>query len=350
MAQGAFGCIFTPPLQCSKGNKIIQPKKNRIGKLTDYGDIKNEIFASKYLHQFSKSGDYCILPELDTICVPNLTSPSAVSVVEECTVLEEHPNKKYFQFNVEYGGETLKHTLVNLTPSFTTIPFFTLMRQLLEIGAFFVIHGFVHNDIHGNNIVLDKAFRPRLIDFGRSYVYNKINANLIKELDADYNPSLGQISPETSAEHGIKDSIPFTTIIDDIQKKKPALEWGEKILGLSRKQQMTDFRNFWETSKSVQTQDWVAFYELYWPVIDSWAIGNNILQVLRRMNVTDDFTGNAEWMQKRGVVKQVLRGLLHASPKQRLDCLQALAIYDPTNDLVSSPSGRTWLEKKAAAS
>lgn len=342
LAEGAFGCIFSPPLQCK--NKTAAPKKNRVGKLTDYGDIKNEIISSKYLHQFSKSSEYCILPELNTICSPDLSDPDIKESIDDCKVVEDHPDKKYFQFNVEYGGKTLKHTLLNITPSFDTVPFFTLMRQLLEIGAFFVVHGFIHNDIHGNNIVLSKDFRPRVIDFGRSYVYNKITSTLIGELDADYNPSLGQISPETSAEHGIKDDVPFTTILDDLSKKKPAFEWGEKILGLSRKEQITEFRQFWETSKSVQTGDWAEFYRLYWPVQDSWAIGNNILQILRRMNISRE---PPEWVQKKAIVKQVLRGLLHASPKRRLDCIQALAIYDPTNDLVSSASGKAWLEQKA---
>ena len=284
LAEGAFGCIFSPPLEC-KGKVQPPTRKNRIGKLTDYADIKNEILASKYLHQFSKSSQYCILPELDTICAPELSDKKIEESIEDCKVVQEHPDKKYFQFNVLYGGETLKHTLLNITPSFTTIPFFTLMRQLLEIGAFFVVHGFIHNDIHGNNIVLDKAFHPRLIDFGRSYIYNKITSTLIKELDADYNPGLGQISPETSTEHGIKEGISLMTILEDIKSKKPALEWGEKVLGLSRKEQIAEFRRFWETSKAVQSGDWPEFYRLYWPVQDSWAIGNNLLQILRRMNI-----------------------------------------------------------------
>lgn len=345
IAEGAFGCIFSPPLRCA--NKPAAPAKStkgKLGKLTGYEDIKNEIVSTKYLRQFSKASEYCILPELDTICVPDTKTP----LVDNCDVLKEHPEKKHFQFNLEYGGITLKKTLLTVNPSFTTIPFFTLMRHLLEIGAFFVIHGFIHNDIHGNNIVLDDDFRPRVIDYGRSYIHDKITSTTVQELSADYRPSLGQISPETSAEHGIRDGVPFTTILRDISREKPALEWGEKILGLSRTRQMAEFKEFWENSRAVQTGDWVTFYRLYWPVVDSWAIGNNILQVLRRMNVTEQFTGNKEWVEQRGVVKQVLRGLLRTSPKLRLDAMQALAIYDPTNDLVLGASGKAWLEKKVS--
>jgi hypothetical protein len=138
----------------------------------------------------------------------------------------------------------------------------------------------------------------------------------------------------------------MSMILDDLSKKKPAFEWGEKILGISRKEQVAEFRRFWETSKAVQENNWPEFYRLYWPVQDSWAIGNNLLQILRRMNVSDTMTRHPEWVQKKAVVKQDLRGLLRASPKRRFDCIQALAIYDPTNDLVSGASGKAWLEKK----
>jgi len=344
IGEGAFGCIFSPPLQCK--DKAANPTKNRLGKLTGYGDIKNEIIAAKYLKQFSKSSNYCILPELDSICTPDLKAAKEKDLLDNCHVLEDHPNDKHFQFNVEYGGETLKHTLSSINPSLKTLPFFSIMRQLLEIGAFLVIHGFVHNDIHGSNIVLGGSFKPRLIDFGRSYIHNKITHTVIEELVADYSPHLPQITPETSAEHGIRDGIPLATILEDIQKKKAPIEWSEKILGISRAAQIEEFKQFWLHSKAVQTQDWTAMYNLYWPVADSWAIGYNLLHVLRRMNISEEFASDQEWIQKQGIVKQVLRGLLRTSPKLRLDCVEALAIYDPMNDIISSESGSAWLERK----
>ena len=48
------------------------------------------------------------------------------------------------------------------------------------------------------------------------------------------------------------------------------------------------------------------------------------------------------------MVKTVLRGMLRTSPRERLDCVEALAMYDPTNELVTGDDGRVWLEKKRA--
>jgi hypothetical protein len=39
---------------------------------------------------------------------------------------------------------------------------------------------------------------------------------------------------------------------------------------------------------------------------------------------------------------------VQASPRARLDAVEALALYDPTNDLLSSPTGKAWLQKKQA--
>ena len=54
IAEGAFGCIFSPPLKCAdKPDLPARISKRKLGKLTGYEDIKNEIAAAKYLKQFS---------------------------------------------------------------------------------------------------------------------------------------------------------------------------------------------------------------------------------------------------------------------------------------------------------
>jgi hypothetical protein len=80
--------------------------------------------------------------------------------------------------------------------------------------------------------------------------------------------------------------------------------------------------------------------------VDAWALGHNLVGILRRLLLSKKFTDSEEWAKKQGVIKQVLQGLLQASPKKRIDAVEALALYDPMNDVVSSASGKAWLEKK----
>jgi hypothetical protein len=136
--------------------------------------------------------------------------------------------------------------------------------------------------------------------------------------------------------------------IQDILKEKPSLAQAERVLGMSRAKQMANLKDFWETSKSVQTRDWVTFYRLYWPKVDSWAIGVNLLGTLQPLLMTKQFVESKEWIQKQGIVKEVIRGLVQTDPRTRLDCVNALAIYDPMNALLSEPSGKAWLKSPQA--
>jgi len=347
IGKGAYGCIFSPPLVC-RGDK--KPKhgwgSRKLGKMTEVSDIKNEIIAAKVLGRFPEAKKYCILPELDTLCKPAAISVQREKDLKDCDALEKYGTEAMMEYELEFGGNTLK-SRIQMSDFDTTFPFFRFMGDLLEIGAFLVLHGCIHNDLHGNNIVMKGDYHPRLIDFGRSYMYNTINRNVIDELSGVYyNPELGQIPPEISTHHGTNEGISFTTIMNDLSAKKSGLLYAERVLGLSRKQQLADLKDFWETSKSVKEGDWVTFYKLYWPAVDAWALGHNLVGILRRLLLSKKFTDSEEWGKKQGVIKQVLQGLLQASPKKRIDAVEALAIYDPMNDVVSSASGKAWLEKK----
>ena len=298
---------------------------------------------AKVLRQFSDSNKYVILPELKTLCKPSAKIVMNEDGIDKCEPLKKYGLKDMMQFEVEYGGKTLRTRLAEAKP----FPFFDFMRQMLELGSFMVLHGCIHNDIHSNNIVLGP--NPRLIDFGRSYMYNSIDKELVTELTGvEYNPSLGQISPEITMHHGIDHRLTVKHVIDDIVKEKSGLANAEKVLGISRTRQAAALRDFWENSKSVQARDWVTFYNLYWPKVDSWSIGANLLSALKKLLLTKGFVESREWIQKQGIIKEVLRGLMQADPRARLDCVNALAIYDPMNALLSEPSGRAWLNNPQA--
>lgn len=342
--KGGFGCIFTPPLVCN-GQKKENVNKNKIGKLTEISELKNEINTSKVLSQFPESKKYLILPEIDTICKPSIDNLTDEFDMNKCTPLKKYGFKDMMQFELEYGGKALKYRINQMNDgSPTDINFFDFMGDILEIGAFLALHGAIHNDIHPNNIVMLDRKSPRLIDFGHSFMYNAINKNLVAELSSVlYNPELPQIPPEISLYHGMYHSLLISEVLNDIKTQKSSMINAERILGLSRERQILELEHFWNMSKSVQQWDFVSFYKTFWTKIDSWAIGSDILSILKRFKLMPKFTEGKEWKQKGGLVQNVLRGLMQSSPAKRFDCVYALSIYDPTNALVSSPPGKAWL-------
>jgi serine/threonine protein kinase len=356
LAQGHYGCIFDPPLIC-RGEK--QPRggwrKGKLGKLTEISDIKNEIMAAELFTKKPEARKYFILPELDTLCPQGDDGQTAILVSEQkerdfgkCEALQRDGMGEMLHYQMEYGGKTLQEKLGDIEAASKNFPFYKFMGEMLEIGAYLLINGLIHNDLHSANIMMNKDYRPRLIDFGRAYYSRSITEQTLEELAAEYSPSLGQITPECSTQDGLESGIPFTTIVQDLISQKPGLLYAERLFGQSRQKQMAEFQKFWMTSKSVQQKDFVSFWRLYWPVVDAWSIGQGLASTLYKLSQSNNFMKSPEWLKRHNAVKAVITGLLKASPRQRLDCMEALALYDPMNDLVSSPSGKAWLEKKQA--
>ena len=269
--------------------------------------------------------------------------------LDKCKVVHEHGMKDMMQYQLEFGGKTLKYRILSSDFVASDFPFFDFVGRLLEVGAFIALNGFVHNDLHGNNIVFKEDNKPRLIDFGRSYVVSMLDNKLVDELSSVYYaPDLQVTPPEITAHHGVLQGVAFETILKDLFNQKQPLLQGERILGMSRTDQLRELKNFWTTSRSVQSRNWVEFYKLFWPAVDSWAIGVDIMSILRRLLLTKKFTESAEWKQKQGLIKDILRKMLQASPKKRIDAVEALALYDPANDLVTGTAGRNWLDRLEA--
>ena len=350
LGSGVYGCIFTPPLKCQSSTR--QPNKNKLGKLTDKEDVKSEILAARIFAKKPESKKYLILPELESFCTSLAPVPQQKDRdISKCKPLEGQSMSDMVQFEVPYGGKTL-HSVVDASLRdikliVAEFPFYDFIRDMLETGAYLALHGFIHNDLHSNNILMNKEYHPRLIDFGRSYSSHAITQELIEEhLLAQYAPGIGQIPPEVTIIDGLDEGLPLSKMLDDIRNEKPAINSVEKILGVSRYLQIAELSLFFKSSKSFQSGDWPGFMQLYWPVVDSWAIGHNILSLLHKLLISKQFAESPEWKRRRGPIKHMLRGLLKTSPRDRLDCVEALAMYDPMNAVLLTASGKAWLKHK----
>jgi hypothetical protein len=349
LGQGGYGCTFRPPLICQ--GRPRRPNPARIGKLTDLEDAEIEVAFARYFRNVPDAKKYLWLPHLDTYCKPApLKQQQDKSGILKCKdkVEIKHPGKFIFEkkrhFEMDYGGIQLKDFALNLPKDFD---FFKYMRQVLEIGAFLVLHGVVHNDLHSENILVDTNYTPRLIDYGRSYIIASFDRERLNELRAHFTASLSQIPPEMSMIDGEDVGHSLAYMLNIFKKRNPVMhDYAEKLLGIPMTRQLTELKAFWTSSMAVQKQDWLTFYKLYWPVVDAWSFGALIMKVYRQMILSRSFTDSPAWKEREPTFKMIVRGLLRTSPRNRLDCVEALFLYDPTNELVTSAAGVAWLEKR----
>ena len=357
IGKGTYGCVFDPPLIC-RGDKEPKGgfKKGKLGKFTAMDDLANEFLAAKLFEKKPESKKYFILPEMNTLCDVGEHGESALNIdsqkekdIHKCdSVVEKAGMSHMLHYQLEYGGKTLQEKLSDIQIAVKEFPFFKFMNGLLEIGAYLLLNGIVHNDLHAANIMMNKSYHPRLIDFGRCYLEKQISQKVLDNLAAEYDASLGQITPECTTQDGLESGVEFNMIMQDLIEKKPGLLAAERIFGQSRQEQIANFRNFWKSSKAIQDNDYVRFWKLYWPAVDAWSIGHDLASTLIKLSMSDTFMTSKTFKEKFPVLKAVITGLLKVSPRERLDCLEALALYDPSNALVVGEAGKSWLSKKQA--
>lgn len=350
LGKGYYGCIFQPPLLC-KNKPARAPQPGKLGKLTEMQDAAQELYAAALFEKRAGAEKYLVLPQRKTLCEPLPIAQQSEKDLASCDVLQRTPFQEMRQYELDYGGNTLSKISEEYKSSdalLKVIDYPTFVQHCLEIGAFLTLNGYVHNDLHSKNIVMGADNRPRLIDYGRSFSVKQLNPLFVAELAANYDPSLGQLPPECTAMDGIDSGRSLEAILTDLRMKKPAFAYSEKFLGISRTKLENEFRTFWKRSKAAQEKDWTNLYKLYWPGFDSWGFGHICISMLRKLSFSNEFLASSSWKENGATIKTVLRGMLHPSPLKRLDCVQALFLLDPMNDLVTSSAGAAWLEHKRA--
>lgn len=345
LGQGTFGCVFSPPLLC-KSKTSYKKKKGDVGKITEPIDIVNEITAARVLKDVK--GSYFVLPIPESVCHPNTMSkqPDASSI-EKCTFIKEVEKQEgVVHFTMPYGGIAIRKIFNPVNPiTKAPIPLLPFTKHILEGGVHLALHGYVHYDIHQENILIDpKTMLPKFIDFGMSFSANNITKEILDERWKVYSPDYNPEPAEVTCITALRKEKELNNILADIYKQKPILQEIERILGISKQTQIRGLIKFWNSSKVIKAQDWVKFFQLYWTSFDAWGIGVVLLTLVR---MTSAFYKTLSEIPDLAIIKDVCRGLLCMDPRERLDCVEALTLLDPENALVNSPAGNQWRKTRA---
>ena len=342
IGQGTYGCVFSPPLLCKK-KKIPQSK---VGKLTSEDDIKAETKAYDALSKIKDYQYYFILPEKDLTCVPKILENQIDNDLSKCDFLKEaNPDKKVFQLAMPYGGKDLYSVSLSQKDH---IDFFQYFKHLLEAGSLMLLNGFVHFDIYSKNIMIDNHNIPRLIDYGQSFLRKDISLETIFDRWKELKPELSATEPpEITFLTAMHDPhyYSFEKTLKYVMPQKRIFNVIEKVLNIPVKTQIYNLGNFFKTSLAFHNRDYEKFWRLYYTGFDSWSIGVMFVQILNKLIYSFNFVESSEWKLKKRVILNILRKMTNSNPKERIDCVEALAIFDPFNK-VYQEYGLEWVERR----
>jgi serine/threonine protein kinase len=356
LGAGTYGCAFSPPLLCASGMR--KSMIGKVGKITDNRFAELEIQVANRIRRVPLARNYFLLPEPES-CDLKEESQQVDPGLELCEAEFEEDEKdlnltQMKQIVMPFGG-TLPFYEMFRRQTFQpkTFDYSRFLRHMLEAGSTLLLAGVVHFDIHPGNMLVDKQKVIRILDFGLSFPTNNISATTLdgrwKRLRFGFEENAGHPANHNS-------EPPEITIMNAIRRNEFTIEQAigltiegkqifqdmQKYLGLSKESCFEDMVRFWKTSDLAQKRDFVKMWKIYWPGFDAWAIGCICMDTLTKLILFPEFL-KGSFAEKRVSILSTLRGLLDPNPRDRLDCIEALALFDPGNPWLNR-FGQKWLQ------
>lgn len=355
IGSGTYGCVFGPPLLCKSGK---QPSDKLVGKITTNKLAEQEIQVANRLRKFPLVRNYFLLPQPES-CELAPEEEQVDPGIQECRddfkshgeVLELN---NMSQITIPFGGTKAYYELFldqSIHPK--RFDFFATMKHLLEAGSIMLLVGICHFDLHAGNLLMDNKKVVRVLDFGMSFPKGLINEVTLNgrwkrmrfgfEYDAAH-PSIHNSEPPEitimnairKGDYTVPNAVKLTILGKEIFKDM------EKYLGMSKEKSRDDLIHFFERSSYAKKRNFIMLWRTYWPGFDSWSLACIFLETLKTLILLPEFT-EGEYKKKKSSVLATLRGMLAPNPKDRLDCLEALSLFDPGNAFVSR-FGKKWLQ------
>lgn len=349
IGQGTYGCVFDPPLRCAAvAHKKGTGHRRKVGKIGRTKEIEAEARVAATLRNVPDASEMYILVDKSSVCKPAPLKKQPVKEqddMEHCEAYKKWGMSDMLHYTMNYGGITIKKMESKPVKEF---PIYSFTKHLLTSTSHLLLKGLVHFDIHtGNVLVNPKTYMPVLIDFGMTFFVSDIEkAGFMDNIWTSFAAWANPEPPELTYATGIRKGMSPNSIFMSIMEEKPSVIMMDSVFKASKLSQMKQLIDFVNTSQSMQRRDWGRLFSKYWPGFDAWAVGG-ILIHFYKITMFSKGGKDGEFAKYGAVVKRVIKGLLSCDPRKRLDSLQALAMLDPDNELVSSAEGSAWLNKRA---
>lgn len=341
LQQGVYGCIFTSKLQCKKNTTVaVDPAKDtsagtKVNKLLFIDDANTEIEISRRINQIPYAKHYFIVSE--SICEP--AASQTETGLNECSVIEGRSLTDFRILSIPYGGVDLKQ----YKPDVSRFSLTYLFSHLVEAGALMSLFGIVHGDLHEGNIVMDHHGVPRIIDFNISF-YALHREETLRKLPHVHNLEIVQESPDYVLVNAISSQMDPYQVMDSIITKKVGLSHITSILSYRESEMKKDLYEFYHQSESAKSGNLIEWFDSHWHTMDSWAIAYMIIQKWKSMMVFPSFTEKVEKDPKKDRMVAVLQKMTNLNPFRRIDCVQALAEWNPSHHILNLPVAKKWLK------
>jgi hypothetical protein len=331
LGKGAYGCTLDPAPQC-KGGLVLKDSMRVVGKVVaeDREDVLHEVAMGKRIMGLSATAsDYFSVPTEE--CEPKLTLEDKDA--RDCSIIEKELRKakdkglpsRLTMMLMPMAGETFSKWTTNIER--LHIHYEKIFIHLLEGMVLFQRAGYIHNDIHAANILVDSKNIARYIDFGRTFNVKDALTLSSVHLGKSFAPSYMLYSPELhlielvlGGKHSLENGI--AELVDAQYKYYDALVHHFLRPDI---QSLRMWRPILAMFEDMDVKGVLEFVRKYAKQFDSWRLG--ILMWL----TWNDLLAHGKKMKP--VFRDVLDGMTKFDVRERWTAEKALQILSPKNPI-----------------
>jgi len=275
LASGGYGCVFSPALKCEDEKNR---KKNHISKvmskkhaITEYNEIVSIKKKLKYIKDYK---DYFFISNV-TLCNPSvLTKKDLKQYSRKCTALPKikitksniNDNlDKLLLLNMPNGGLPVDDYLYDNGSFEKMYKLHLSLMKLLKKGIIPMNNiNIYHCDIKDSNVLVDKNYKSRLIDWG---------------LCVEYIPFRDEYFPRSWKNRPLQFNVPFSVILftdSFVEKYTKFLEDGGKPNQVELKPFLLNYITSWMKDRGLGHYKFIneMMFDLFSNSITSVSIDN----------------------------------------------------------------------------
>jgi len=221
-----------------------------------------------------------------------------------------------------------------INPSRMAENFIRIYVHLLEGMFIYQNAGYVHNDIHEGNILIDEHGVARFIDFGKSFRPATVKKLPDINLFISFNPLYIMTPPEVHAWKMMVNGISLRSGVEQLRILHEEYRQLE-IQFPARPSALAALHSFMIEDRYVTTGDFGGFVRAYGMRFDCWRIGICMWTQWNDLMRSSGFRTSPLW-NHQDRMRRVIGGLTEFDPRRRWTVRRALAELDPGNRMAAA--------------
>jgi serine/threonine protein kinase len=287
VAEGAEGCGFDQAITCATGSTPTSIDGKPVFSKVTTDDA--EVVLGRKIMALPLAANYFALPTQS--CIPKI--PLEDQDAHSCELLNDMQDEEGTTLNLitlfmPNGGLSIGSWVSDVKKAADS--FVRVFKHLLEGMKIYQAAGYIHNDIHTGNIVIDSHGVARYIDFGLVYKMADITTMESANINTGFKPSKVWHAPEIQVWRMLNSNMKPLSVREIIENglQQFVTEGNTEYVQLQKipgsESAISALTQFGEaTQKERKANDFGSIVRKYGPKMDVWRLGLVMWAVWRHL-------------------------------------------------------------------